>query len=107
MRRMLLTDILPQLATELERLLKEKQEPELAAQVSTLKIVDRCRCGDDFCGSFYTQPKPTGAYGPGHRSLDLDAEEGMLIVDVVSGVIANVEVLYRDDVRKQLTSALP
>jgi hypothetical protein len=104
---MLLTEILPQLALELERLLREHEESELAAQVRTLAIVDRCRCGDDFCASFYTQPKPKGAYGPGHRNLDLDAEKGMVIVDVVSGLIAHVEVLNRDDVRKQLISAFP
>ena len=74
---MLLTDILPQLALELDQLLKEHQESESAAQVSTLAIMDRCRCGDDFCASFYTQPKPKRTYGPDHRSLDLDAEEFM------------------------------
>jgi hypothetical protein len=54
---MLLTEILPE-AGELERLLKKSGEPELAAQAPQLTIVDRCRCGDDFCASFYT-----------HRSL--------------------------------------
>jgi hypothetical protein len=104
---MLLTDVLPKLAVELEQLLSEHGESELAAHVPTLAIVDRCRCGDDFCASFYTQPKPKGAYGPDHRSLDLDAEEGMVILDVVSGVIAHVEVLNRDDVRARLTAAFP
>jgi hypothetical protein len=104
---MLLTDILPQLALELEQLLREHEESELAAQVPTLAIVDRCRCGDDFCASFYTQPKPEGAYGPDHHSLDLDAENGMVVLDVVAGVIAHVEVLNRDDVRKRLTAAFP
>lgn len=104
---MLLTDALPKLAVELEQLLKKHGESELAAQVSALAIVDRCRCGDDFCASFYTRPKPKGAYGPDHRCLDLDAEKGMVILDVVSGVIAHVEVLNRDDVRKQLTAAFP
>jgi hypothetical protein len=104
---MMLTDILPQLALELEQLLKEHEESQLAAQVSTLAIVDRCRCGDDFCASFYTQPKPKGAYGPNHRCLDLDAENGMIVIDVVSDVIAHVEVLNRDDVRKRLTAVFP
>ena len=104
---MLLTDILPQLALELEQLLKEHEEFELAAQISTLAIVDRCRCGDDFCASFYTQPEPKGAYGPDHHSLDLDAEKGMVVLDVVSGAIAHVEVLNRDEVRKRLTAAFP
>jgi len=103
----LLTEILPPLARELEQLLKDQGEVELAAQVSQLAIVDRCRCGDDFCSSFYTQPKPEGTYGPGHRCIDLDAAEGMLVLDVVAGKIAHVEVLNRDDIRRKLLAALP
>ena len=104
---MQLIEILPSLALELEQLFKKQGEPELAAQVPQLAIVDRCRCGDDFCSSFYTQPKPEGGYGPGHRCLDLDAAEGMLLVDVVEGKIAHVEVLNRVDVRHKLLAALP
>jgi hypothetical protein len=109
MRResMLLTEILPILADELERLLKKSGEPELAAQVPQLTIVDRCRCGDDFCASFYTKPKPKGTYGPGHRCKELEPAEGMLILDVVAGTIVHVEVLYRDEIRKKLIAALP
>ena len=104
---MLLTEILPQLAVELEQLLKDKGEIELAAQVQRLKIVERCRCGDDFCGSFYTEPKPELAYGAGHRCMDLDAAEGMLLIDLVAGRIAYVEVLNRNDIRRKLMAALP
>ena len=95
------------LALELENLLKKRGEVELAAQVPQLKVVDRCRCGDDFCSSFYTQPKPEGSYGPGHRCLDLDAAEGMLVLDVVAGTIAHVEILNRNDIRQTLIAALP
>jgi hypothetical protein len=104
---MQLTEILPSLALELEQLLKNQGEAELAAQISQLTIVDRCRCGDDFCSSFYTQPKPEGHYGPAHRCMDLDAAEGMLLVDVVDGKIAHVEILNRVDVRRRLLAALP
>ena len=107
MQAMLIMDVLPRLAAELEQLLRKCGESELASQVPSLAIVDRCRCGDDFCSSFYTQPKPAGAYGPDHRNLLLDAEEGMVILDVVSGLIAFVEVLNRDDVRKPLINVLP
>lgn len=34
---------------ELQQLLTEKGEPELAAQAPGLMIFDRCRCGDDCC----------------------------------------------------------
>ena len=104
---MLLADVLPKLAVELEHLLRQQGESGLAVQVSTLAIVDRCRCGDDFCSSFYTQPKPQGAYGPDHRTLDLDAEKGMVLLDVVSGLIVHVEVLNRADIREPLITALP
>jgi hypothetical protein len=102
-----LSEILPALAIELEQLLKNQGEAELAAQVSQLTVIDRCRCGDDFCSSFYTQPKPEGPYGPIHRCFDLDAAEGMLLVDVVAEKIAHVEVLNRADVRRDLLAALP
>jgi hypothetical protein len=102
-----LIDILPELAHELESLLKTEGESDLAAQVATLQIVGRCHCGDDFCATFYVQPKPKGAYGPGHRNISLDPEEGMLILDVVDGRIAEVEVLYRDEIREKIHALLP
>jgi hypothetical protein len=48
-----LPDTLPSFAAELQQLLKERSEPELAAQVRQLTIFDRRRCGDDFCATFY------------------------------------------------------
>src|SRR5512132_3575336 len=57
----LLTDVLPGLAQELQQLLTEHDEPALAAQVPDLRIIDRCRCDDDFCATFYVRPKPKGA----------------------------------------------
>jgi hypothetical protein len=43
----------------------------------------------------------------GHRNLALTPEEGMLILDVVGGEIACVEVLDRKDVRRKLDDVLP
>jgi len=106
-KRLLLTDTLPTFATELRQLLEERDEPELAAQVSGLEIFDRCRCGDDFCATFYTRPKPQGAYGPGHRNVGLAPDAGTIILDVVDGEIACVEVLDRDDVRQKVFAAAP
>jgi hypothetical protein len=79
----LLSEVLPTFAEELRQLLTATGEPELAAQVSGLRIVDRCRCGDDFCATFYVRPKPNGSYGPNHRNVSLIPNEGMLILDVV------------------------
>jgi len=72
-----------------------------------LMILDRCRCGDDICATFYTQPRPKDGFGPGHRTAVLAPEEGMLLVDVVAEGIACVEVLDRKDVRQKLQVVLP
>ena len=103
----LLVELFPDLAAELEQLLVEHGEPDLARQVSRLSLVERCRCGDDFCGMFYVLPKPKGAYGPGHRNVSLDPKQGMLILDVVAERIAAVEVLYRDGIRQRLIIEFP
>ena len=102
-----LATALPSLTQELRTLLVEAEEFELAAQVSGLEIVDRCRCGDDFCATFYTQPKPVGGYGSGHRNVALTPEKGWLILDVVDGQIMCVEVLYRDEIREALLPVVP
>jgi len=104
---LLLKTALPELAEEIRKLLVAVREHELAKQVDGLSIVDRCRCNDTFCASFYTQSKPQGSYPPGHQTIDLDAEEGMILVDVVAGSIAHVEILNRDEVRSALLSVLP
>jgi hypothetical protein len=98
---------LPELADELSRLLQAAGHECLARQVPALKILDRCRCGDEFCATFYTQPQPLGAYGAGHENIKLEPERGMLILDVVRGSIACVEVLYRDEIRRALLAAVP
>jgi len=105
--RKLLVDMFPALSTELQQLLARQGESRLAAQVSELAVIDRCRCGDDFCGTFYVLPKPKGAYGSGHRNVALEPKEGMLILDVVDDRIAAVEVLYRDEIRERLMVEFP
>ena len=106
-KRLLLTDTLPAFAAELHQLLEEQGESELAAQVSELMILDRCRCGDDFCATIFTQPKPAGAYCPGHRNVVLTPDNGTLILDVVAEEIACVEVLDRKDVHGKLLAEFP
>jgi hypothetical protein len=106
-KRLLLTETLPAFAIEFRQLLEQQGESELAARVSSLKIFERCRCGDDFCATFYTQPKPIGGFGPGHRNVRLIPEEGMLILDVVGEEIACVEILDRPEIREKLLAVLP
>ena len=106
-KRQLLIETLPAFANELQQLLTEQGESELAAQVPNLAILGRCRCGDRICGTFYTKPKPESGFGQGHRNVRLMPEEGMLILDVVAGEISCVEVLDRSDVREKLDEVLP
>jgi hypothetical protein len=106
-KQKLLLEMFPALSAELQQLLAEQGEAGLAAQVPELSVIERCRCGDDFCGTFYVLPKPAGAYGPSHRNVALTPKEGMLILDVVSGKIAAVEVLYRNEIRQKLQIEFP
>ncbi len=86
----------PVLAGQLERALKIDGHLDLATQVKELTVLEDCGCGDSFCQSFYTAPKPEGSYGPGHSNLLLEPPwPGWLILDVVDGRIMFVEVLHR------------
>jgi hypothetical protein len=94
-------------AAELMESLVRQGRDDLASQLRTLPLVDRCRCGDDFCTTFYTAKRPTGAYGVGHSNLVVESREGMIILDLVQDRIHCVEILYRRDVREALTAVLP
>jgi hypothetical protein len=102
-----LAEMFPALSAELQQLLAQQGEAGLAAQIPKLDVIERCRCGDDFCGTFYVLPKPAGAYGPGHRNVSLEPDRGMLILDVVNDKIAAVEILYRDEIRQRLQIEFP
>lgn len=102
----LLREALPAFAEEL-RVLLEHEAPDLAPQVDALRVVDRCRCGEPFCGMFYTAPPPAGSYGPRHRNVTLSPQEGMVVLDVVNDQIVAVEALYRDEVRDAVAAAAP
>lgn len=47
-----------------------------------------------------SQPKPEGGFGPGQRNVLFMPSERTIILDVVAGEIACVEILDRDDVRR-------
>jgi hypothetical protein len=103
----LIADIFPSLSQELQGLLVEQDESNLAAQVPQLRVVEGCRCGDDLCSTLLCSTEAEDGYGPGHRSVALTPKTGMLILDVVDEKIACVEVLYRDEIRAQLLVAFP
>ena len=102
-----LKEYFPDLAIELECLLRQEEEYQLAEQIDELQIVDRCRCKEYFCGMFYTAPKPDGAWGPKHRNVTLDPESGEITLDVVDEKITAVEILFRSDFRERLFQLLP
>jgi len=104
---MLVSEEFPELSQELRDLLQKSGDEQLAMQVLGLKLLDRCRCGDDFCATIYVQPKPVKGYGPSHRNIPLCPEKGMIILDVVEGRIACIEILYRNDIRTKLLALLP
>jgi hypothetical protein len=98
---------MPDFAGELTRLLEGEGRADLAQQVTDLRIVGRCRCGDDFCATIYTAPRPRGEW-TNHESIMLEAAEtGILILDVAAGRIVEIEALYRDDLRGVLTKLFP
>lgn len=107
MSQPLLKQVLPEFAAELRTLLEKDDEIQLAEQVSNLRIVDRCRCEENSCATFYTFPKPKDAWGAGHENIVLDATEGLLVLDVVDRKIVCVEVLDRNDVREKLLNRMP
>lgn len=106
MNKPLLNDILPEVAKEIEALLRIENLNELADQVPTLKVFDKCRCGDSFCSSFYTTVKPDGGWGPMHENIMLNPNVGDFILDVVDGRIVFVEILDRDDIHSSLNKAV-
>jgi hypothetical protein len=98
----LVREVYPELIAELERLLAAEGERHLAIVVRDIRMVAECGCRDDFCQSIRTAEHPPGTpYGPGHRNVILDPEEGMLILDVVNERIVYVEILYRPPMKRR------
>ncbi|WP_205327847.1 hypothetical protein [Glycomyces sp. YM15] len=92
----LVREVYPELVAELARLLEAEGERHLAIVAHDLRLVAECGCKDDCCQSIRTAEHPPGTpYGPGHRNVLLDPEEGMLILDVLDERIVYVEILFR------------
>lgn len=105
MQPIFLRTALPELAAELEHLLRGEGKAELADQVPGLEIVGRCRCGDGFCSTFYTRGS-ANACNPIPETIALEPRHGVIHVDAISGKITSVEVLYRPDVEEKLASLM-
>ena len=99
--------LMPAFARELEMLMLGLDRSDLAAQVPSLRLVARCKCGDRDCAHLYTELPPEGAYGTGHSNLVLPATSGMIVLDLIDSRIVAVEVLDRPDVKSSLDQYLP
>ena len=96
----LVSSFLPQLAERIETALRAQGESRVADQVAELRITGACQCGQPFCGSFQTLNRPLKRWFMRGRQIELrDGGSGEIVLDVVRGEIAYVEVLYLDDVR--------
>ena len=99
----LLAGVVPDLAQRLEQALRAQGHDRLADQVPGLRITAVCRCGQPFCGSFHTLARPFKRWFIRGQQVELeDGGPGEVVVDVVRGEIAYVEVLFLDDVREAL-----
>jgi hypothetical protein len=87
----------------MEAALRAQGEERLADQVAGLRITAVCPCEQPFCGSFHTLSRPMKRWFIRGRQVELaDGGPGEIVIDVVRGEIAYVEVLYLDDVREAL-----
>lgn len=101
-----LIDAMPDFVAELGSLLTSEGSLDLRQELPNLIIHERCRCGDDFCASFYTAQRQI-PFGPHHYTVALTPADGMINIDVADGKIVQIEVLYRDDVLRNLVRLLP
>jgi hypothetical protein len=99
----LVADVLPGLARRMGEALQAQGEERLAAQVPDLRVTAVCRCEQPFCGSFHTSRRPMKRWFIRGRKVELaDGGPGEVVIDVVRGEIAYVEVLHLDGVREAL-----
>ncbi len=94
-----MSSLLPELAAELDRSLRQQGRPDLAEQVPSLRIVAVCPCEVEGCGSFYTGRPMKRWFRRGRQ-----VPAGDLVVDTIDGEIVFVEVLGRPEVRAALVS---
>ena len=83
--RQRLVELSPELGRFLHAALVADGRIDLANTVDELQAFEPCGCGDKFCTSFYTGPRPDRSWGPDHESLVYVLDGGMLVLDVVEG----------------------
>lgn len=103
---MRLIRVMPDVADELNAGFKEIGRYDLAAKVAGLELVDRCRCENEFCATFYTQPKASLAKPKEVEELIIPMQ-GLMCIQLDRGQVVWVELLYRPEVREKLKILLP
>jgi len=102
----LLADVFPPLAEPLAELLRERGEDALAAEVPQLRIHALCTCGLDVCASFHTSSRPMRRWWRRGRQVAFLTElPGEVVLDVVGGSIAYVEVTGWAEARRAIVGA--
>jgi len=102
-KKIVLRDSLPDLAHELEYLLRKENRPELARQVENLLVdMDRWVSGEECYDMLCTGFQPTKGWGAGQTTITLTPGRGTILVDVIDGDIIAVEIFFRKDVKERL-----
>lgn len=89
----LVRDILPDVYAELE-VVVEAGDPHLARKLDALTVAESCGCGDAFCASFYTGPRPRNGWSDegSHRTVTGSNQGLVFAMDVVDDTIRYVEI---------------
>ncbi len=98
---MKLADALPKFAEELAHGLAVQGHKHLAEAVLSVEIVERCRCDEPGCVTFYAVPKTSATAWPASKRVIAPAK-GVMCVHYIDRQILCVEVLDRPDDRAKL-----
>ncbi len=96
-----LSQALPQFAQELSRGLISLGYTQLAASVDSLEIVERCKCDEPGCVTFYAVPKLSAPH-PDKCQRIIAPVRGVTCIQVSDQQITWVEVLGRPELREKL-----
>ena len=102
----LFAEVLPKLSDALERILREENQPNIAAQIKRISIYEKDITGNNEWWGVYTQPRPHGSYGPNHETIPLLFDGEMVNIDVVTGNIAYIEIAGRKDLKETIQNEI-
>lgn len=98
-----MADLLPHVLAELEAGLREEGEIPLIETLPRLRVTEPCGCGDDFCSSFYTGPRPRHSWAEEGSARTIGIGGGTVFaIDVVDDEIRYVEIISGSEIRFRL-----